>query len=124
MVRYNSDGGAGGGHLRTGCGPGPLEPDLDNSSEGNAKPETMLDPDRTHRGAVFSMAGIPMTVIVNGKPMELPEGLSIEGLLADLNVRRGYNPGGRNRGGSPKGQVAPTRVPVGAKVEIVPPVGG
>src|SRR5215475_5530515 len=25
----------GGGFLRTGCGPGPLEPDLDNPSEGN-----------------------------------------------------------------------------------------
>ena len=25
----------GGGFLRTGCGPGPLEPDLGNSSEGN-----------------------------------------------------------------------------------------
>jgi hypothetical protein len=25
----------GGGDLRTGCGPGPLEPDLGNASEGN-----------------------------------------------------------------------------------------
>ena len=30
----------GGGFLRTGCGPGPLEPDLDNPSEGNTTEES------------------------------------------------------------------------------------
>src|SRR5262249_60781489 len=33
---YNPPVVAGGGFLRTGCGPGPLEPALGNSSEGNA----------------------------------------------------------------------------------------
>ena len=32
---YTSSIVVGGGFLRTGCGPGPLEPDLDNPSEGN-----------------------------------------------------------------------------------------
>src|SRR3972149_10678275 len=38
LTVYTRAGDAGGGFLRTGCGPGPLEPDLGNPSEGNAKP--------------------------------------------------------------------------------------
>src|SRR5207302_10935256 len=90
---YNPPSVAGGGCLRTGCGPGPLEPDLDNSSEGNATRETgRLPPHPPRCGFVFSM-----NVMVNGKPMELPEGLTIDGLLARLNVRREYTAVAVNR---------------------------
>jgi len=70
------------------------------------------------------MAGIPMTVIVNGKPMELPEGLSIEGLLAHLNVRREYTAVALNREVTPKDQYAQCVLRDGDKVEIVRPMGG
>ena len=43
---------AGGGFLRTGCGPGPLEPALGNSSEGNAPVSRAIEAAPT-RGAVF-----------------------------------------------------------------------
>ena len=43
---------AGGGFLRTGCGPGPLEPALGNSSEGNAPRRRAIGAAPT-RGAVF-----------------------------------------------------------------------
>ena len=38
-----------------------------------------------------------MTVTVNGKPMELPEGLSVEDLLARLKVRREFTAVALNR---------------------------
>ena len=70
------------------------------------------------------MAGSPMTVIVNGKPMELPEGLSIDGLLAHLHVRREYTAVALNREVTPKDQYAEAVLRDGDKVEIVRPMGG
>jgi hypothetical protein len=45
----------GGGFLRTGCGPGPLEPDLDNPSEGNTSEGQRPHP---HRGAAVLVCGL------------------------------------------------------------------
>ncbi|PYO35493.1 MAG: thiamine biosynthesis protein ThiS [Candidatus Rokuibacteriota bacterium] len=65
-----------------------------------------------------------MNVMVNGKPMELPEGLTIDGLLARLNVRREYTAVAVNREVTPKHQYAQSVLRDGDRVEIVRPMGG
>jgi sulfur carrier protein len=65
-----------------------------------------------------------MTVTVNGKPMELPDGLSIDGLLAHLEVRREFTAVALNREVAPRSRYAETRLREGDKVEIVHPMGG
>ncbi len=65
-----------------------------------------------------------MKVIVNGKPLELPEGLTIDGLLAHLNVRREYTAVALNREVTPKHQYAQSVLRDGDKIEIVRPMGG
>jgi sulfur carrier protein len=65
-----------------------------------------------------------MTVTVNGKPMELPAGLTIDGLLAHLKVRREFTAVALNREVAQRSRYAETRLQEGDKVEIVHPMGG
>ena len=65
-----------------------------------------------------------MNVTVNGKPMELPDGLTVEGLLTHLGVRREYTAVALNREVMPKHQYAQSALRDGDKVEIVRPMGG
>ncbi len=65
-----------------------------------------------------------MTVTVNGKPMELPDGLSIEDLLARLKVRREFTAVALNREVAQRSRYRETRLHDGDKVEIVHPMGG
>jgi len=65
-----------------------------------------------------------MTVTVNGKPMELPDGLSIEELLVRLNVRRQFTAVALNREVALRSSYAETRLHEGDRVEIVHPMGG
>ena len=65
-----------------------------------------------------------MQVIVNGKPMDLPEGLTIDGLLAHLKVKREYTAVALNREVTPKQQYAESVLKDGDRVEIVRPMGG
>jgi len=65
-----------------------------------------------------------MNVTVNGKPMELPDGLTIEALLARLGVRREFTAVALNREVTPKHQYAESVLREGDKVEIVRPMGG
>jgi len=65
-----------------------------------------------------------MVVSVNGKSMDLPEGLSVEELLERLKVRREYTAVAVNREITPKTGYAGTRLKDGDKVEIVRPMGG
>jgi sulfur carrier protein len=65
-----------------------------------------------------------MTVVVNGKPMDLPEGLTIDGLLVHLKVRREYTAVALNREVTPKQEYAQSVLHDGDKVEIVRPMGG
>ncbi len=65
-----------------------------------------------------------MTVTVNGKPMELPSGLTIEDLLARLKVRREFTAVALNREVAQRSRYAETRLQDGDKVEIVHPMGG
>ena len=65
-----------------------------------------------------------MVVSVNGKSVELPEGLSIDGLLEHLKVQREYTAVALNREITPKASYADTYLKDGDKVEVVRPMGG
>ena len=63
-------------------------------------------------------------ITVNGKPMEVEPGLTIEGLLALLNVKREYTAVAVNREVTRKTDYGTVRLSEGDKVEIVRPMGG
>jgi sulfur carrier protein len=65
-----------------------------------------------------------MVVTVNGKPMELPEGLTIEDLLVRLAVPRQFTAVALNREIAPKASYTTTTLSEGDKLEIVRPMGG
>ena len=65
-----------------------------------------------------------MTIMVNGEPMELPEGLTVDGLLEQLKVRREYTAVALNREVWPKSRYADTVLKEGDRLEIVRPMGG
>ena len=65
-----------------------------------------------------------MKIVVNGKPMEVADGLTLEGLLGQLNIRREYTAVALNREVARKAQYAETLLREGDRVEIVHPMGG
>jgi sulfur carrier protein len=65
-----------------------------------------------------------MRLTVNGKPMELPAGLTVEGLLERLNVRREYTAVALNREVTPRSSYGRTVLKDGDRIEIVHPMGG
>ena len=65
-----------------------------------------------------------MKIIVNGKAMEVADGLTLEGLLGLLNIRREYTAVALNREVAQKAQYAETMLREGDRVEIVHPMGG
>ena len=65
-----------------------------------------------------------MIVTVNGKPTELPDGLTIDGALEHLKIRREYTAVALNREVTPKAAYARTVLKGGDRVEIVRPMGG
>jgi thiamine biosynthesis protein ThiS len=65
-----------------------------------------------------------MMVTVNGKPMELPAGITIDGLLAHLKVRREFTAVALNREVAQRASYAETQIKDGDRIEIVHPMGG
>jgi len=65
-----------------------------------------------------------MVVSVNGRAVELPDGISVDGLLDHLRVTREYTAVAINREITPKARYADTRLKDGDKVEVVRPMGG
>jgi sulfur carrier protein len=65
-----------------------------------------------------------MNIIVNGKSMDLADGLTIDGLLAHLQIKREYTAVAVNREVAPKSSYAGTVLKDGDKIEIVRPMGG
>ena len=65
-----------------------------------------------------------MFITVNGKSMDVEAGLTVEGLLALLNIKREYTAVAVNREITPKGEYASLKLGDGDKVEIVRPMGG
>ena len=65
-----------------------------------------------------------MTITVNGRPLEVAEGLSVEALLSQLGVPRQYTAVAVNREVTPRSRLAQTVLRSGDRVEIVRPMGG
>jgi sulfur carrier protein len=65
-----------------------------------------------------------MKISVNGKDMEVADGLSVEALLTHLGVKRQYTAVAVNREVTPKSAYEATVLQDGDRVEIVRPMGG
>ena len=65
-----------------------------------------------------------ITISVNGKPMEIAAGTTVDGLLTLLNVKREYTAVAVNRDITPKSTYTTVTLSEGDKVEIVRPMGG
>ena len=65
-----------------------------------------------------------MNITVNGQAMEVPDGISVDGLLDHLNVKRQYTAVALNREVTPKSAYGSTALEDGDRVEIVRPMGG
>jgi len=63
-------------------------------------------------------------ITVNGQTMDVEAGITIDGLLAKLNVGREYTAVAVNREITPKGEYASLALRDGDKVEVVRPMGG
>jgi thiamine biosynthesis protein ThiS len=71
----------------------------------------VTDPGRTLEGAAF----LSVRITVNGQPMDVADGLSVEALLRQLEVKREF---------TPKSAYDATMLSAGDRVEIVRPMGG
>ena len=65
-----------------------------------------------------------VTISVNGKAMDVEPGLTVDGLLTLLNVKREYTAVAVNREVTPKSDYGTVKLSEGDKVEIVRPMGG
>jgi sulfur carrier protein len=65
-----------------------------------------------------------MKITVNGREMEVADGLSVEALLTRLAVTREYTAVAVNREITPKASYASVALRDGDRVEIVRPMGG
>ena len=74
--------------------------------------------DQGERPSVF------MKVTVNGKDMDVEPGITVDGLLAVLNIKREYTAVAVNREITPKSDYASVKLGDGDKIEIVRPMGG
>ena len=63
-------------------------------------------------------------ISVNGNPMVVEHGITVDGLLTLLNVKREYTAVAVNREITPKAIYATVTLAEGDKVEIVRPMGG
>jgi sulfur carrier protein len=65
-----------------------------------------------------------MKITVNGREMEVADGLSVEALLTHLAVKREYTAVAVNREITPKAAYGSVALRDGDRVEIVRPMGG
>ena len=65
-----------------------------------------------------------MFITVNGKEMDVEPGMSVDGLLALLNIKREYTAVAENREITPKSEYGSLKLGDGDKIEIVRPMGG
>ncbi len=65
-----------------------------------------------------------MKITVNGREMEVADGLSVEALLTHLVVKREYTAVAVNREITPKAAYGSVALRDGDRVEIVRPMGG
>ncbi len=63
-------------------------------------------------------------ITVNGRAVDVEDGLSVEALLVRLGVRREFTAVALNREVAPRSSYPVTRLREGDRVEIVHPMGG
>ena len=63
-------------------------------------------------------------IAVNGQPMMVEGGTTVEGLLDILNIKREFTAVAVNREVTPKSAYTTTTLGEGDKIEIVRPMGG
>jgi sulfur carrier protein len=79
---------------------------------------------RTRSGAAVFVRVSAVKIVVNGQPMDVREGLSVDELLLSVGVTREFTAVAVNREVTPKSAYASTRLREGDRVEIVRPMGG
>jgi len=67
---------------------------------------------------------VSMKLTVNGEPMDVPAGLTVDGLLSHLNIKREYTAVAVNREITPKSAYGSVTLGDGDRIEIVRPMGG
>jgi sulfur carrier protein len=67
---------------------------------------------------------VSVKITVNGRPMDVDPGLTVEGLLTLLNVKREYTAVAVNRDVVTKSDYDTLKLADGDRVEIVRPMGG
>ena len=65
-----------------------------------------------------------VTITVNGEPRTIEAGITVDGLLDTLNIKREYTAVAVNREITPKSAYGSVTLGEGDKVEIVRPMGG
>ena len=65
-----------------------------------------------------------MKLTVNGEPMDVPAGLTVDGLLLHLKIKLEYTAVAVNREITPKSEYGTVTLGEGDKIEIVRPMGG
>ena len=65
-----------------------------------------------------------MQIMVNGNPLVVDQGITVDGLLQHLNIKREYTAVAVNREITPKSEYGLLKLGEGDKVEIVRPMGG
>ena len=65
-----------------------------------------------------------MKITINGHVVDVPDGLSVDGLLSHLNVKPAYTAVALNREVTPKSAYASMQIKEGDRIEIVRPMGG
>ena len=73
---------------------------------------------------LFSECRALVQITVNGKSMEVEEGITIELLLRRLSVRKEFTAVALNRVVAKRATYSTTQLRLGDQVEIVRPVGG
>ena len=63
-------------------------------------------------------------ITVNGQPRTIEAGITIDGLLDSLDIKREYTAVAVNREITPKSEYGAVKLSEGDKVEIVLPMGG
>jgi thiamine biosynthesis protein ThiS len=67
---------------------------------------------------------VSVLISVNGKPMAVEPGTTVDGLLTLLEIKREYTAVAVNREVTPKASYGAVTLAEGDKVEIVRPMGG
>jgi thiamine biosynthesis protein ThiS len=67
---------------------------------------------------------VVVTISVNGQPTLVEAGITVDGLLDTLNIKREYTAVAVNREITPKSEYGSLKLWEGDKVEIVRPMGG